>query len=140
MQFNWRPDPIEAALFSLRFRCSFLFACWSRPLLWRPPRLQAQTPVTAVVESTLKTAGGQIRQFAFDGHADTYFASANHPGTEDHFTLIFDQPVAVHAIDVSTGKPKGGDALDKGVLESSTDGKTFEKLADFKRRPGTRQT
>ena len=30
-----------------------------------------------------------------------------------------------------TGKPSGGDAFDTGVLESSTDGKTFEKLTDF---------
>ena len=32
-------------------------------------------PVAAVVESSLKTAGGQIRQFAFDGDPETYFAS-----------------------------------------------------------------
>ncbi len=111
--------------FSLRLFIASIFVA--------PAALQAQTtaPVTAVVESTLKTAGGQIRQFAFDGKADTYFASANNPGKDDHFTLTFDQPVSIRAIDVVTGKPKGGDALDAGVLESSADGKTFEKLADF---------
>jgi hypothetical protein len=100
-----------------------------------PAVLHAQTPqaapVTAIVESTLKTAGGHIRQFAFDGKPDTYFLSANNPGQKDHFTLVFDQPVAIRAIDVATGKITGGDALDAGVLESSTDGKTFAKLTHF---------
>jgi type II secretory pathway component GspD/PulD (secretin) len=100
-----------------------------------PATLHAQVPksapVTAVVESTLKTAGGQIRQFAFDGDADTYFASANNPGKNDHFTLIFDKPIALHAVNVITGKPKGGDACDAGLLEFSADGKTFEKLTEF---------
>jgi Peptidase of plants and bacteria len=113
----------------------FSFRLLLAAIFMAPAALHAQTPkaapVAAVVESTLKTAAGQIRQFAFDGNADTYFASANNPGKEDHFTLVFDRPVAIRAIDVATGKPTGGDALDAGVLESSTDGKTFEKLTDF---------
>src|SRR5215468_8335511 len=51
-------------------------------------------PVAAIVESSLKTAGGQVRQLAFDGDAAaTYFASDGNPGKDDHFTLRFDGPV-----------------------------------------------
>jgi hypothetical protein len=104
-------------------------------VLLTPAALAAQSPktppVAAVVESTLKTANGQIRQFAFDGKADTYFASANNAGKDDHFTLIFDEPVAIRSVEVLTGKPTGGKALDAGLLEFSTDGETFEKLAAF---------
>jgi hypothetical protein len=89
-------------------------------------------PVAAMVESSMKTAGGQIRQFAFDGDPDTVFASDGNPGKDDHFTVRFDEPVAVTAAAVTTGRPKGGDAVDSGVLETSTDGLKFEWLADFK--------
>ena len=50
-------------------------------------------PVTATIETTLTTAGNHIRQLAFDGDLNTYFASAQNPTTKDHFTLVFDQPV-----------------------------------------------
>lgn len=96
-----------------------------------PAAARAQAPVAAIVESSLKTAGGNIRQLAFDGNPDSYFASASHPGKDDHFTVIFDQPVAIRAIEVTTGKPKGGDTLEAGVLEFSADGKKFDKLAEF---------
>lgn len=86
---------------------------------------------TAVVESSLATGGNQIRQFAFDGNPETYFASEKHATKTDHFTLTFDAPAAVKSVRVLTGKPKGGDALDAGVLEVSADGKAFEELAKF---------
>ena len=95
-----------------------------------PPRPVAR-PATAVVESSLATGSNQIRQFAFDGNPDTYFASDKHPTKADHFTLTFDTPATVKAIRVTTGLPKGGDALGAGVLEVSTDGITFEELAKF---------
>jgi hypothetical protein len=91
----------------------------------------AETPVFAVVESSLKTDGKQVRQFAFDGAAETYFASKDNPTKEDQFTLVFDKPVAVKAVEVLTGKPKGDDALESGILEVSTDGKKFEEAAKF---------
>jgi hypothetical protein len=88
-------------------------------------------PVRAVVETTLTSASGQIRQFAFDGDPATYFASDKAPGAEDHFTLVFDKPVALKAVEVKTGRPKGEDRLDAGSLEVSADGKKFEPLAKF---------
>lgn len=87
--------------------------------------------VEATVETTLLTALPQIRMFAFDGDPNSYFASSNNAGASDHFTLVFDKPVAVKSIGILTGRVKGGDALDAGSLEVSDDGKTFESLAKF---------
>ena len=96
-----------------------------------PPPHPVARPATAVVESSLATGGGQVRQFAFDGDPDTYFASEKSATKADHFTLTFDAPAAVKSVRVVTGRPKGGDALAAGVLEVSADGKAFEELAKF---------
>jgi hypothetical protein len=87
--------------------------------------------VTARIETTLSTASRQIRQFAFDGDAGTYFGSAQNPGSADHFTLVFDAPVVVSSIAAATGRSDGGDMLDAGKLETSADGKTFQDRANF---------
>jgi Peptidase of plants and bacteria len=91
----------------------------------------AEPAVVAVVETTLGTASANIRQFAFDGDDKTYFASSQNPSKKDHFTLVFDKPVAVKSIKVTTGDAKGEQLLDAGVLEVSADGKTFTTLAKF---------
>jgi hypothetical protein len=110
----------------------------SRPpllLLLVPLPLAAADPpkkaVAAVVESSLKTAGGNIRQFAFDGDPDTFFASDGNPGKDDHFTIRFDEPVTVKSLSASTGRPKSGDTLTAGQLAVSADGKAFTELAKF---------
>ncbi|HEX3151217.1 MAG TPA: basic secretory protein-like protein [Gemmataceae bacterium] len=110
------------------FRAAFVSLAFCLPILAADPPKK----VAAVVESSLKTAGGNIRQFAFDGDADTYFASDGNPGKDDHFTLRFDEPIAVKSIAVTTGRPKGGDSLDNGTLAVSSDGKAFVELATFK--------
>ena len=91
----------------------------------------AAPPVLATIETTLATSAEQIRQFAFDGDPNTYFLSAKDAGASDHFTLVFDTAVALKSINVTTGRPKGGDSLNVGVLEVSDDGKKFEPLAKF---------
>jgi hypothetical protein len=88
-------------------------------------------PATAVVESSLATGHDQIRQFGFDGDPNTFFASEKNAAKGDHFTLTFDAPAHVKSVKVLTGRPKGGDALDSGVVEASADGKAFEELARF---------
>jgi hypothetical protein len=94
-----------------------------------PPR-----PVEfAVVESSLPTAGGNIRQFAFDADPATYFASTRNPTTADHLTLRFDNPVSLKSLAVVTGRPGGADALAAGVLEASIDGTEFVVLSTFDR-------
>lgn len=82
-------------------------------------------PVRATVETTLPTATGQIRQFAFDGDGDSFFASARNAGKADHFTLVFDKPVTVTSVGVVTGRPNGGDSLKAGAIEVSADGTKF---------------
>jgi hypothetical protein len=89
------------------------------------------SPVAATVVSTLSTASGQIRQLAFDGDADTFFASAEDVRGSDHFTVELAAPVVVTSIAAVTGRPDGSDRLDAGTLEVSADGKTFETLAPF---------
>lgn len=92
----------------------------------------AADPVAAVVESTLKTDAGHIRQFAFDGDPESYFASDKAPGKDDHFTLTFDKPVSLKDFTVWTGRPNGEDQLGSAALEVSADGKSFEHCADLK--------
>jgi len=96
-----------------------------------PVVLGPQLPIAAVIETTLPTAGDQIRQFAFDGDPDTFFVSAQDVGAGDHFTLVLDQPVALRSVTVTTGRPSGEEALDAGTLEVSTDGRTFGRLTSF---------
>ena len=88
-------------------------------------------PVPVTIESTLATAGENIRALAFDGDAKTYFLSEKHAAKDDSFTLTFDKPVTLKSLKVLTGKPDGTLALAAGELEVSTDGKAFTKLAVF---------
>jgi hypothetical protein len=84
-----------------------------------------RTPVGALVETTLSTASEQIRQLAFDGDEQTYFASVNDARAADHFTLVFDRPINIASIAVLTGRPDGSHQLDAGTIEVSADGKEF---------------
>lgn len=93
-----------------------------------PPR----PVVAAVVASTLRSATGGIRQFAFDGDPESAFASAANPTAGDSLTLTFDAAVRLDAASVSTGRPDGSDALASGELEVSYDGTQFERLATFR--------
>ena len=98
---------------------------------------------TAVVESTLATDSDKIRQFAFDGDDDTFYASKDAPGAEDSFTLVLNEPVVVKSVAVQTGKPDGGEALGSGTLQTSEDGAAFQDAASFengvaKAEPGRR--
>ena len=90
-----------------------------------------EPPVPAVGTSSLTTGGDRIRQFAFDGKPDTAFASDKPATKDDHFTLTFEKPVTVKSVTVTTGRPKGEDALTAGIVELSTDGKTFAKVGTF---------
>src|SRR5262249_56334306 len=70
-------------------------------------------------------------EVAFDGKGDTDLASGEKAKKSDHFTLVFDKPVAVTSVGVTTGKASGENRLDDGTLEVSADGKTFEPLGAF---------
>jgi hypothetical protein len=125
-------DPYEG---SMRRLIGFVLAAL---LLHIPPASsgsQATTPdepsVVATVDTTLSTGSAQIRQLAFDGDPETYFASEENARATDQFTLTFDAPVAVKAIAVVARRSDGSDALTTGTLEVSDDGKAFTELAKF---------
>jgi hypothetical protein len=114
-----------------RFFLAALLPCVLVLIVEAQPPQPVAARVYASVETTLPTDGKQIRMYAFDGDSKSYFASARNPDESDHFTLIIEKPVAVDAIVATTGKPEGGDALDAGTLEVSSDGKDFQKAATF---------
>lgn len=91
----------------------------------------AAAPIVASITSSLKSAKGQIRQFAFDGNAETFFASEQNCQKGDHLTLQFDEPVDVKSIKVITGLPDGQRTLEDGELELSPDGQKFHSGAKF---------
>lgn len=116
------------------FIAAMLFSAtdwWGAAALGQPTAKSYDSPVAATIETSLATAGDAIRQFAFDGDTNTVFASATNPHANDHFTLGFDKPVALRSIQATTGRAKGGDELESGAIEISTDGKNFERLAMF---------
>ena len=97
-----------------------------------PAPQPAPQRIVAVIETPLATSGEHIRQLAFDGDPSTAYISAAPPGPDDHWTLVFDQPVKVSSIKVITGRSDGSDRLLKGSVEGSTDGRAFRLLDSFK--------
>jgi hypothetical protein len=83
------------------------------------------------ISTTLPTEGDHVPQLAFDGKADTYFASSRPAKADDTFTMELAEPARLKRVEVVTGKPDGKAALVKGVLEVSADGKTFQQVAAF---------
>lgn len=88
-------------------------------------------PIAATVETSMSTAGDQIRQLAFDGDPSTAFASQAPPSADDHFTLVLERPARLQSIEATTGWTDGTEAVSSGVLEISNDGRTFRELARF---------
>ena len=74
-------------------------------------RNPAAPSTVALIETTLKTSGDQIRQFALDGNEDTCFVSEQNASPADHFTLVFETAVALREIRITTGRPNGSDQL-----------------------------
>ena len=95
------------------------------------PAVAAAPPATAVIETTLGTASGQIRQFAFDGDPGTFYASERSPASDDHFTLVLDRPVTLKSVAAISGRADGADRLEAGSLEVSSDGSTFSRYGEF---------
>lgn len=101
------------------------------PARAEPNSILSDPPVIADIETTLATGNRQVRQFAFDGDEATWFGTSANPGSADHFTLIFEKPVAAGVLSVLTGRPDKSDRLESGTLEISEDGKTFKRLSPF---------
>ena len=116
---------ISAPLLAVILSCSAVDG--TPPETAPPPR-----PVElAVVESSLPSAPGRIRQLAFDADPASFFASGRNATKADHLTLTFDNPVSLKSVTVVTGRPDGSDALGGGVVEASSDGTAFVALANL---------
>jgi hypothetical protein len=113
----------------LHARCSVPLLLMALVLV--TPTARGEGPVAATVETTMPTHGDEIRQLAYDGRPSTFFATEKPASADDHFTLVFDRPVAVKSIAVTTGRPDGSGKIAEGALEVSHDGKLFHKLAGF---------
>jgi hypothetical protein len=94
------------------------------------PKSDDSSPV-ATLESNQKSGDGQIRQFALDGNDDTYFASEKNAANADHLTVVFEQPLAIKSISISSGKTSGENKLTAAAIAISDDGKSFEEIAKF---------
>jgi hexosaminidase len=99
---------------------------------WRPPVRKARDG--GAVETSLGIYQNHWPELAFDGHADTFFWADRTLREGDHLTLRFKAPLGRAAkVTVKTGGPasRNGDKLENGVLEGSSNGSSWTKLADF---------
>ncbi len=96
---------------------------------------------TCVLPASIDTNLQTYEQFgpvnAFDGVRETYFRGTHVGGdvrAGDFFTIKLDTAFSAKRVAVLTGhRDHPDDILQSGVLEISTDGTTFEKIADFKK-------
>lgn len=117
--------------FAKLWLCTLILVSFSVATTAQTPKKRTAAPVVVGITSSMKSAKGQIRQFMFDGNAETYFASEQNPQKDDHLTLQFDELVNVKSINVMTGLPDGQDKLEEGTLEVSSDGRKFQTVSKF---------
>jgi hexosaminidase len=99
------------------------------------PAPKRETKDGSVIQTSLDLYEGHFIESAFDGRQDTFFWANRALKTDDDVTLKLKSPlVAATPVEVITGGPasQNGDKLESGVLETSNDGSTWTKLADFK--------
>lgn len=107
------------------------FAARFQPLDAVAGKLIAMLPkpqFDATAATSMETNGFLDPVFAFDGNDATFYQSAGAPTIGDHFTLTFNEPKLVHAIEVLTGINRRG-RLDGGQVQVSRDGTRFDTVA-----------
>jgi hexosaminidase len=93
-----------------------------------------QTKDGSTVETSLSTHDKFWPELAFDGRTDTFFWAGRDLKVDDQFSLHFKAAIAkAVTVTVTTGGPASAnsDQLEKGVLEASSDGKTWTEIASF---------
>ena len=84
------------------------------------------------VKSSLQPYGENNTIALVDGKPQTFFWSNSAPKEDDHVTISFDKAKKKQSITVKTGNPSTyQDLLEQGLLEVSTDGKTWQTIATF---------
>lgn len=92
-------------------------------------RPEAVPPV--VVRADAATDRDNVPQCAFDGRRDTFYRAAGDAKAGEALTLTLAQPAAVRALEVVAGDPGDGRTPAAAVLEASTDGTAFARVADL---------
>ena len=90
----------------------------------------------ATVISTLNTEAGNVPSRAFDGSREAVYWANGGARTGDTVAVVFEQVQTPKHVSCITGKNEtggGGDRLHSGVLEISSDGKTWHPVAKFSR-------
>lgn len=100
------------------------------PVFFPPKR---ETRDGSEVATSLGTYANNWPELAFDGRDDTFFWADRELRADDHFTLRFKEPAKGGKVTVATGGPasRNGDKLENGVLEVSTGGTSWTKIAEF---------
>jgi hypothetical protein len=130
------PDPIcclPALLVSCIIALAPQTASPSGVALLTPPISTTAGTVGATITTTLDTDSDYIRQLAFDGDAESHFASKLSVTVDDEFTLKFSSLVAVKSLAVTSGRPNGHDGMRAGMLLVSEDGATFREASKFEK-------
>jgi hypothetical protein len=96
-----------------------------------PDRETHSGQVVAIVKTSLHSAEGHIRQFAFDGSDETYYLSSEPARTTDFFMLEFAKPVRIESMDVLIGLADGRNAPEFVVLDVFSDANVFAPLGTF---------
>ena len=98
--------------------------------------IQLKTRDGASVKTNMPS-GEHFPEAAIDGDSETFFWSTSIPKKGDHYTISLKKSTS-GAITVKTGNAKyPKDQLNHGILETSKDGKTFTKIANFTKGTAT---
>jgi hypothetical protein len=89
-------------------------------------------PVDANIYSTMPSTDAHRPEMALDSDASTFFETVGGMDDGDDFLVLFSRPIPVTSIKVTTGSGQGHDLLSKGILETTADGDSYHKVADFK--------
>jgi hexosaminidase len=89
-------------------------------------------PMGAKVETNMQGYGNYKKENIVDWDRGSYFWLNRQPKKGDQITISFKDIVDAKYLEVITGKPnQSKDILVDGILEISTDGKTFTKVSNF---------
>ncbi|MGA0846711.1 MAG: beta-N-acetylhexosaminidase, partial [Luteolibacter sp.] len=96
-----------------------------------PPK--RETADGSVVQTSLGIYQNHWPELVFDGRNDTFFWSDRELRADDHLTVKLKQASRGGRVSVSTGGEgkQSGDILEHGVLEASSDGRSWKHVADF---------
>ncbi len=107
--------------------------------LWAVNRREFNLPKATVI-SSMASCENLVKENVFDGMRDSIYWNGAAPKIDDFVAVIFSEKQRVTSILCLTGKNEnggGGDRLHDGILEISSDGKTWKEAAKFVRGKAT---